>query len=157
MISTFGDPLLGSAPPTGPHRFATAAEDGVLSVYDTTTSALLVQHARPTHLAVKWTCLAAWIDPGDGAPSGRLALDAASQQHSATLEQLQRAHDAALLPHTKATDVARSGAKACRQLHSRLSAFCDKWVPLGAEAEKLSILEGLKEIEEGLQLQPGLE
>ena len=72
MLASYGDALIAS-PPTGPPRFATVAEDGLLTLFDVGSGQLLQQHARPTHLAVKWTCIAWWMDPADEA-LGLLAL-----------------------------------------------------------------------------------
>ena len=46
-----------------PCRLATVSEDGVLAVWDTTNGTVVQQHARPTHLAVRWTCIA-WHTAG---------------------------------------------------------------------------------------------
>ena len=75
MLASFGDSLLVS-PSAGPARFTTVAEDGLLSLYDTASGALVTQHARPTHLAVRYTCMAYWLESSDAgsAPGGRLAL-----------------------------------------------------------------------------------
>ena len=73
MLVSFGDALLTHAPSTGPRRLVTVAEDGLLSVYNAASSKLLLQRARPTHLAVQWTCIALWVDPTGGS-AGLLAL-----------------------------------------------------------------------------------
>ena len=46
-------------------RLVTVSDDGLLSVWDTATCALVQQHPRPTHLAVQWTSVA-WGGPADG-------------------------------------------------------------------------------------------
>jgi WD40 repeat protein len=56
MSFSFGDALVGGAP----SRLATVAEDGLLTIYDAVSGELQQQHARPTHLAVQWTCIAFW-------------------------------------------------------------------------------------------------
>ena len=40
--------------------------------------------------------------------------------------------------------------RALQRLHTRLAAFCERWVPSGAEAEKVAILEQLRELEEAV-------
>lgn len=77
----------------------------------------------------------------------RSALDASGATQQKTLDALQAAHDAALRPHARAADITRNARKACQALHGRLDAFCAKWVPHGAEPEKLAILEELKQVE----------
>ena len=72
MLASYGDALIAQ-PPAGPPRFATVAEDGLLTLYDVSSGQLLQQHARPTHLAVKWTCIAWWLKPA-GEELGLLAL-----------------------------------------------------------------------------------
>lgn len=39
--------------------FASVSTDGMLSLWDVASSSLTQQHPRPTHLAVRWTCIAA--------------------------------------------------------------------------------------------------
>ena len=82
----------------------------------------------------------------------RRALDAASAAHHATLDELRASHQSALeaSAYSRAAEEAQHGRRACRQLHSRLAAFCERWVPAGAEAEKLALLEQLRELEEVL-------
>ena len=62
-------------------QLATVSVDGLLAVWDAASSALVQQHARPTHLAVQWTCIA-WRPSADGGRGGRaggfLALGADS-------------------------------------------------------------------------------
>ena len=55
----------------GKQRFATVSEDGLLTVWDAASGSLLQQHARPTHLAVQWTCIAWHTDEGG---TGTIAL-----------------------------------------------------------------------------------
>ena len=77
MLASFGSPLVVSRKPS---RFATVSEDGLLSLFDTEAGALLQQHTRPPHLAVRWTCMAWWqaavSSSGKPAPAalGQLAL-----------------------------------------------------------------------------------
>ena len=61
-------------------------------------------------------------------------------------------HEAARAPHAMAAETCRDARRACRQLHGRLEAFLGRWVPAGADAEKLEVLEALKLIEEGLSI-----
>ena len=68
MLSSFGDALCTTAKPA---HFATVSEDGLLSVWNTDGGALSQQHPRPTHLAVRWTCVAWWQPEG---AAGMLAL-----------------------------------------------------------------------------------
>ena len=71
MLASFGD-ALSTAASGRPRRFATVSEDGLLSVWDSEAAGeLQQQHARPTHLAVRWTCMA-WWQPD--AAAGHLAL-----------------------------------------------------------------------------------
>ena len=46
-------------------QLATVSTDGLLAIWDASSSALVQQHARPTHLAVQWTCIA-WRPSASG-------------------------------------------------------------------------------------------
>ncbi len=77
-----------------------------------------------------------------------LELAHAAQQQG--FAQLQAAHEAAAdaSGQSRAAEVTSIARRGCRELHGRLVAFCEKWVPSGAETEKVVILEGLRELEE---------
>ena len=55
-----------------PRRYVTVLPDGRVSIWDTATSTLSNSFARPTHLAVRWTCCA-WKASGEAA-QGMLAI-----------------------------------------------------------------------------------
>lgn len=54
-----------------PRRLATVSSDGRVSLFDTASSSLSKSFARPTHLALRWTCIS-W--QSSGAADGLLAL-----------------------------------------------------------------------------------
>ena len=56
-----------------PRRFATVSVDGRLGVWDTATSTVSHSFPRPTHLAVRWTCIA-WQAATEPSSDGLLAL-----------------------------------------------------------------------------------
>ena len=66
-----------SRPSGRPELLVTVSGDGRLNLWDTVTSSLRQQLARPTHLAFRWTCVA-WQSPRPGksgtSPPGLLAL-----------------------------------------------------------------------------------
>ena len=47
---------------------------------------------------------------------------------------------------SKAAEIAREIKRAVGELTGSLTAFCDRWVPSGADAEKLTILRQLNEL-----------
>jgi hypothetical protein len=81
-------------------------------------------------------------------------MEEASAAQQQTLSELRAAHELVMQPHRRSADAMKTARKVCHQLHGRLAAFCSRWVPSGAEAEKVAILDQLKEVElvlEGLQ------
>ena len=65
----------GHTPGDGtPERYATVSDDGWLHCWGVAGSSLDAQYPRPTHLAVKWTCMR-WRQ---GSPATVLALGADS-------------------------------------------------------------------------------
>ncbi len=84
----------------------------------------------------------------------RAALRAAAERATAAADETVRTERAA---HARALEEATASAAAaaqaelrgvCRGIHRQLSAFCDQWVPSGAEAERVDILGRLAELAE---------
>ena len=84
----------------------------------------------------------------------RTTMRDAANRATATAEETvateRAAHERALVDATAAS-AAQAEAElrqVCRGIHWQLVAFCDKWVPSGAESERMDILGRLAELAE---------
>ena len=78
------------------------------------------------------------------------AEQAGNSQDFALLQR--KRHGGELRRHRQIPDLKHGLGLAGILEHGRLGAFCDKWVPHGADAERRQLLDDLQEVVDGLQL-----
>eukprot|EP00966_Prymnesium_polylepis_P318192 7349716-Prymnesium_polylepis.1 len=78
----------------------------------------------------------------------RAALDSAQLVHHQQLEEQRAAHEAAreALERAKAAEIAAETRRAASKLEDAIAAFCERWVPPGADQEKYQILRQIGEL-----------
>ena len=78
------------------------------------------------------------------------SVEQSARAQQAGFAELKAAHEAsgATRAAEAQAEAAALGRRACRELHAKLASFCDKWVPSGAEVDRVVVLEQLRELEE---------
>ena len=114
-----------------------------------------VEEARAEHAKDKAFVLAVISTLRDQLAAERAERETLRAEASARQAAQTEALAAERAAHDKALGLASQAARAeaaaemrlaCRELHASMSGFCDKWVPSGAEQERLALLGRLTEL-----------